>query len=92
MSYKSELTFSPRSEAHPMNWDDLMSPDQRAVRDLLIRIDDSTQTILSVLEVTTNCFFVYGDRGTGKSTVLLSTIKACNNFNTFFAVRSRCNE
>lgn len=76
---KSNFTFTPRPEAHAMNWADLLSPVRHAVRNLLLRIDGATtQKEIRAGEIAASCFLVYGDRGTGKSTVLLSMIKACS--------------
>jgi Cdc6-like AAA superfamily ATPase len=81
----STFNFSPRPEAHPMKWADLQPPVQKAVRDLLLRIEGATRavkaketTAVKAKETTANCFLVYGDRGTGKTTVLLTAKDACD--------------
>ncbi len=71
--------FFPRPEAHPMKWDALMLPLKRAVRDLLVRIEGATSTQLAESAVISNCFLVYGQRGSGKTTVLLSAKYACDD-------------
>lgn len=70
MSDQSSFHFPPRPEAHAMAWDDLLPPVKRAVRDLLVHIHDAEQ--IKENDEVANCFLVYGDRGTGKTTVLLS--------------------
>jgi hypothetical protein len=77
-SRTSTLTFFPRPEAHSMNWQDLLPPVQRAVRSLLIRLDGSIYQKDEAVEVAASCFLVHGDRGTGKTTVLLSAKDACD--------------
>lgn len=81
---ESDFKFYPRPEAHPMNWDELLSPVQDAVRDLLVRIEGATQREIKGEDITANCFLVYGDRGTGKTTVLLSARHACDPNQSFF--------
>lgn len=81
---KSTFQFSPRPEAHAMDWEDLMPPERHAVRNLLIRIHGATQKGTKYHEFNANCFLVHGDRGTGKTTVLLSAQKACNQKDEFF--------
>lgn len=80
MCENKEFQFKPRHEAHPMKWDELLSPVRRAVADLLIRIDGAEQVNegrdnKDKKEVA-NCFLVSGIRGTGKTTVLLSAKEA----------------
>jgi len=65
-----------------MHWRDLLSPVRHAVRNLLLRIEGATQKGVKASEVAANCFLVYGDRGTGKTTVLLNVKNACNPNNT----------
>ena len=86
---ESAFTFTPRPEAYPMNWAHLLPPVQRAVRALLLRIDGATRVNTSkkeakTTEIAANCFLVYGDRGTGKTTVLLSAKDACMSTKKFF--------
>lgn len=85
--------FFPRPEANPTNWEDLLSPVQSAVRGLLLRIKGSIETVNSnewnkgdseAWAEVASCFLVYGDRGTGKTTVLLSARKACMSEKKFF--------
>lgn len=65
--------FLPRPEAHTMQLDDLMPPVRRAVFELLGRIADSADVrAKNQFGEVANCFMVYGLRGTGKTTVLLS--------------------
>jgi hypothetical protein len=84
------FNFYPRPEAHAMDWDNLLPPLRLAVRDLLARIkgaakkmDMDEELIKSELsaeeQLTANCFLVHGDRGTGKTTVLLSAKRAVTN-------------
>jgi hypothetical protein len=91
----STFTFSPRPEAHAMKWEDLLSPVRHAVRDLLLRIDGATTQQegrdketkgkeAKDHEIAANCFLVHGDRGTGKTTVLLSAKYACESKEKFF--------
>ena len=77
--------FFPRPEAHSMNWNALLPPVQRAVRDLLLRLDGAVREADYIFQSdrklkhgkeVVNCFLVYGVRGTGKTTVLLSTKNA----------------
>lgn len=70
-------TFFPRPEAHPMQWRALLLPVQHAVRDLLVRIEGATSAPPVEGAASSNCFLVYGQRGSGKSTVLLSAKYAC---------------
>lgn len=77
----SSFQFFPHPEAHRMKWNDLLPPLQEAMRNLLVRLAGAVKTVKWSIdhpeqaageEITTSCFLVYGDRGTGKSTVLLS--------------------
>ncbi|GBL47656.1 hypothetical protein SFMTTN_3498 [Sulfuriferula multivorans] len=91
---KPDFTFYPRPEAHSMKWDELLLPLRHAVRDLLLRLDgavkEGDQSIAgrkeaSGGEVAANCFLVYGERGTGKTTVLLSAKYAVSEaYDDFF--------
>ena len=83
----TNFTFIPRTEAHPMKWDDLLSPLQQAVRDLLLRLDGAVKKVDQDKgnsrkdmweESSASCFLIYGERGTGKTTVLLSASNAVN--------------
>ena len=89
---ESTFSFSPRPEAHAMNWEELLPPVKRAVRDLLLRIEGATQKELKKGGVAANCFLVFGDRGTGKTTVLLSAKHACNPETNFFGKENRENQ
>jgi hypothetical protein len=73
--------FYPRPDAHPMEWNELLPPLQHAVRDLLVRLEGAVSKVDQIRENSNNgksqdypasCFLVYGERGTGKTTVLLS--------------------
>lgn len=67
--------FLPRPEAQPMKWSDLLPPVRRAVHELLMRIAGAETARRSgggTGSGVGNCFLVYGARGTGKTTVLLS--------------------
>lgn len=85
-----EFQFSPRPAAHAMKWDDLMPPVRRAVHDLLVRIRGSEIAREELGKINKNkmefgnCFLVYGTRGTGKSTVLLSAQDAVCRDSSFF--------
>lgn len=87
------FTFLPRPEAHPMNWDDLLPPLRCAARNLLLRIAGAADKAehkpkdaenADVEWNIANCFLVYGDRGTGKTTILLSAKAAVSNPIQFF--------
>lgn len=90
---KSPFRFFPRPEAHPMIWVNLQLPVQNAVQALLLRIGGAMQKDVKIArttkddeasEIAANCFLVYGDRGTGKTTVLLGAKDACNHKKHFF--------
>lgn len=72
--------FLPRPEAHAMRLDDLMPPVQRAVIGLLDRIANSESARAKNAKendgTVSNCFLIYGARGTGKTTVLLTAQNA----------------
>lgn len=78
-------SFQPRPEAHAMRWRDLLPPVRAAVSDLVTRLDGAVTTLggEEVGEVATS-FLVYGDRGSGKTTVLLSARSAVKNAEDFF--------
>ena len=78
----NDFLFHPRPEAHAMKWDELLPPIKRAVRDLLIRLDGA-ERIAEEAEVA-DCFLVYGSRGTGKTTVLLSAQEAIHKQEGYF--------
>lgn len=94
----STYIFSPRPDAYDMDWESLLPPVRKAVRDLLLRLDGAARMVEENIRdkennkpkmTTANCFLVHGDRGTGKTTVLLSAKRACNRnlkdaFFTFF--------
>ena len=79
--------FTPRPEAHAMQWDDLLQPVREAVHGLLMRVAGAEETRRAVAANRTtplsddvgNCFLVYGGRGTGKTTVLKSAQKAVSH-------------
>lgn len=92
-----DFKFFPRPEAHASRWDSLLPPVQDAVRDLLLRIRGATETVgfnkkrednqrenADVLQDVANCFLIYGDRGTGKTTVLCNAKEALGDPNSFF--------
>jgi len=79
----SGYRFFPRPEAHPMDWESLLPPVQNAVQKLLFRIEGATRDEPKEGDATANCFLVYGDRGTGKTTVLLSAQHACTEKDFF---------
>lgn len=74
--------FSPRPEAHAMTWGSLLDPVRKAVHDLLMRIAGAEEARRAgpdgpqQPQALSNCFLVYGSRGTGKTTVLLSAQRA----------------
>lgn len=95
MTYK----FTPLPAAYPMKWCELLTPVQKAVRDLLVLIDGAEKTIKSLNNSCSknkkelgNCFLVYGARGTGKTTVLLSAQEATNKNNTDFFEKQSAGE
>ncbi len=51
-----------------MSWYELLPPVKEAVCELLIRLDGASQ----YKKKSANCFLLYGSRGTGKTTVMLS--------------------
>lgn len=67
-------TFYPRPEARPMAWVPLLGPVKQGVYELLVRLAGAVAG--NANEDTANCFLVTGDRGTGKTTVLLSARRA----------------
>lgn len=90
----SIFQFSPRPEAKAMPWDQLLQPVQSAVRGLLVmlagaesqrRYKDKCKD--SDLEVA-SCFLVNGERGTGKTSVLLNAKEAVQNRKTFFSLNN----
>lgn len=98
----SEFQFFPHPEAHPTKWDDLLPPLQEAMRELLLRLAGAVQSVkrsadrpteAAGAEITASCFLVYGDRGTGKSTVLLSAQAAvCSEMPADFFGHGRGNK
>lgn len=82
--------FHPRIEAHAMHWDKLMPPVRRAVLDLLVKLGGAhakvSQNLDPMMEYPhfSNCFFVGGDHGTGKSTVVVSARAAVKKSGEFF--------
>jgi hypothetical protein len=81
----STSIFFPRPEAHQMKWRVLMPPLRRAVRELLVRIEGAISKEIESKYVVANCFLVYGERGSGKTTVLLSAKYACEQTDVFFS-------
>lgn len=75
-----ENTFSPRPEAHAMELSKMLAPVEKATYDLLKRIHGAIQTAHQEKSATSpaNCFLVTGERGTGKTTVLLSAKELVN--------------
>lgn len=91
MSTSSDFRFFPRPEAHAASWDCLLPPVQDAVYDLLFRLGGATERMKPregrgdcESQWVSNCFLVYGDRGTGKTTVLLSAQRAVRDWPGFF--------
>ena len=77
--------FFPRPEAHQMKWENLLPPAKNAVRELLVRLEGSVTSFSRTdkKDTASNCFLVYGERGTGKTTVLLSAREAVHDKNYF---------
>lgn len=80
----SVFQFFPRPEAKPMRWDQLLPPVRSAVRGLLVLLagaerlsDDSDLEVAS-------CFLVNGERGTGKTSVLINAREAFEKQERFF--------
>ena len=65
-----------------MTWGSLLDPVRKAVHDLLMRIAGAEEARRAgpdgpqQPQALSNCFLVYGSRGTGKTTVLLSAQRA----------------
>lgn len=85
--------FSPHPEAQPLDWVHLQPPVRRAVAALLTRLHGSISSQREaprdgapspVHAGTIQSFLVYGARGTGKTTVLLSARKAVRRPADFF--------
>jgi hypothetical protein len=96
-----DFIFIPRTEAHSMRWDELLPPLQHAVRDLLIHLDGAVKEAdqhhadydkSKIEHSLASCFLVYGGRGTGKTTVLLSAKDAVNKNSSNFFVHSKANK
>lgn len=76
--------FIPRPEAKAMEWNHLISPVQNAVRELIVILAGAVgQSRDKDLKVA-NCFLVNGERGTGKTSVLLNAGKAITDHESFF--------
>jgi len=77
---KPAYQFSPRPEAHAMMcWRELFDPVKRAVYGVLLRIEGAEAARRvgpGASREFGSCFLVYGARGTGKTTVLLSAREA----------------
>lgn len=94
MNSDNEFVFLPRPEAHAMTWNELLPPLRVAVRDLLTCLNGAVRTVnpgkktpehCRYGEYAASCFLVYGERGTGKTTVLLSAQNAvCDSSDEFF--------
>jgi hypothetical protein len=65
-------SYRPRPEAREMKWDELLRPVGKAVRDLLVRLDATVDVAARDNTAFARCFLVTGERGTGKTTVLLT--------------------
>ena len=84
MSSYETFQFIPRPEAKAMQWNHLVPPVQSAVRELLVILAGAVrQSHNKDLEVA-NCFLVDGERGTGKTSVLLNARKAVEDRERFF--------
>lgn len=86
MSLYETFQFLPRPEAKVMQWEQLVQPVQSAVRDLLVILAGSVRQSHGKdknLEVA-SCFLVNGERGTGKTSVLLNARKAVEDYESFF--------
>ncbi len=86
--------FTPRPDAHAMGWGDMVPPVRRAVHDLLLRLAgaEAARDALAASHPPAelgNSFLVYGARGTGKTTVLLTARQAVEHSNDagYFRVR-----
>lgn len=66
--------FHPRREAHSMKPEEILPPIRAAVTHLLTSIDGVVSA--SAREVA-SCFLVSGERGSGKTTVLLTAANVC---------------
>jgi len=84
-SESNPFQFYPRPEAKALQWDHLVPPVQRAVRDLLMFLAGAVrQSHDPDLEVASS-FLVNGERGTGKTSVLLNAKKAVESEKGFFS-------
>jgi hypothetical protein len=85
-----DYRFFPRADAHRTCWGDLLLPVRGAVRELLMRVSGAVDKVKeshhddSDEDDIANCFLVYGERGTGKTTVLLNVAEAIDNNTKFF--------
>jgi hypothetical protein len=76
-----------REEAHRMTWRQLFEPEKNAVAELLIRMDAARSAASPDNEHRRQlapCFLVAGQRGTGKTTVLVNTRHALESPDGFF--------
>jgi hypothetical protein len=80
----STFEFTPRPEAKAMKWNHLIPPVQSAVRGLLVNLAGAVrQSCQKELEVA-SCFLINGERGTGKTSVLLNARRAVEEPEKFF--------
>ena len=69
--------FFPRPEAKALQWKDLAAPVKSAVRTLLVMLAGAERQLEADPNVqVANCFLVNGERGTGKTSVLLNAREA----------------
>lgn len=86
MSAYEIFQFIPRPEAKAMQWNQLVPPVQYAVRDLLVSLAGAVRQSHGKDKnpEVANCFLVNGERGTGKTSVLLNVRKAVEDYESFF--------
>ncbi len=72
-----DFLFFPRPEAKALQWKDLAAPVKSAVRTLLVMLAGAERQVEADPNVeVANCFLVNGERGTGKTSVLLNAREA----------------